>query len=111
MLEAPILALIVALLTRYEPEEGYSLLTNKNLVSYIFMAVIVVTFIDLSMSAEEIIKDRAILKRERFLRLSRGSYLSSKIFFLACLSAIQSLLFILVGNTLIGIGKELFLVW
>lgn len=111
LLEAPLLALIVALLTRFVPDEGYSLLANKNLVSYIFMAVIVATFTGLSISAEEIIKDRTLLKRERFLRLSRGSYLSSKMFFLFCISAIQSLLFILVGNTLIGIGSEMFLTW
>lgn len=111
LLETPLLALIVALLTRFVPDEGYSLLANKNLVSYIFMAVIVATFTGLSISAEEIIKDRTLLKRERFLRLSRGSYLSSKIFYLFCVSAIQSLLFILVGNTLIGIGGEMFLTW
>lgn len=111
LLEAPLLALIVALLTRYVPDEGYSLLQNKNLVSYIFMAVIVATFIGLSISAEELIKDRTLLKRERFLQLSRGSYLTSKIFYLMCISAIQTLLFILVGNTFIGIGSELFGTW
>lgn len=111
LLEAPLLALIVALLTRYVPDEGYSLLQNKNLVSYIFMAVIVATFIGLSISAEELIKDRTLLKRERFLQLSRGSYLTSKIFYLMCISAIQTLLFILVGNTLMGIGSELFGTW
>jgi len=111
LLEAPLLAFIVALLTRFAPDEGYSLLNNKNLVSYIFMAVIVATFIGMSISAEEIIKDRTLLKRERFLRLSRGSYLASKIFYLICISAIQSFLFILVGNVLIGIGKEMFLTW
>lgn len=111
LLEAPLLALIVALLTRYTADDGYALLTNKNLVSYIFMSVIVATFIGLSISAEEIIKDRTLLKRERFLRLSRGSYLFSKIFFLFCLSALQSVLFITVGNALIGIGSEMFLSW
>ncbi|WP_165154007.1 ATP-binding cassette domain-containing protein [Parabacteroides sp. ZJ-118] len=111
LLETPLLAVIVALLTRFAPDEGYSLLANKNLVSYIFMAVIVATFTGLSISAEEIIKDRTLLKRERFLRLSRGSYLSSKMFYLLCISAIQSLQFIAVGNALIGIGSEMFLTW
>ena len=111
LLEAPLLAVIVALLTRYETDEGYTLLTNKNLVTYLFMSVIVATFIGMSISAEEIIKDKTLLKRERFLRLSRPSYLISKMFFLFCISAIQSLLFILVGNTLIGIGWEMFFIW
>ena len=56
LLEAPLLALIVALLTRYVDGDEYTLLANKNFVSYIFMSVIVVTFMGLSISAEEIIK-------------------------------------------------------
>lgn len=111
LLEAPLLALIVALLTRFADDAGYTLFTNKNLVSYIFMSVIVATFIGMSMSAEEIIKDRTLLKRERFLRLSRGSYLTSKLVFLLGVSALQSLLFIAVGNSLLGIGSELFFSW
>jgi hypothetical protein len=64
----------------------------------------------MSGSAEEIIKDRALLKRERFLHLSYGSYIWSKIVFMAALSLIQTLLFILVGNTMMGI-HGLFLTW
>ncbi|MEG1749521.1 MAG: ATP-binding cassette domain-containing protein, partial [Tannerellaceae bacterium] len=111
LLEAPLLALIVALLTRFVADGEYALLTNKNLIIYIFMSVIVATFTGMSISAEEIIRDRTLLKRERFLRLSRGSYLCSKICFLMGVSAVQSLLFILVGNSLIGIGGEMFLTW
>ena len=111
LLEAPLLALIVALLTRYVDGDEYTLLANKNFVSYIFMSVIVVTFMGLSISAEEIIKDRPVLKREHFLRLSRSSYLTSKMVYLLGVSGLQSLLFILVGNTIIGVGWEMFGVW
>ena len=104
MAVAPLLAVICALLTRFSPPEGYSVMDNKNLVSYFFMAVIVATFIGMSGSAEEIIKDRALLKRERFLNLSYGSYIWSKIVFMAGVSLIQTLLFILVGNTIMGLG-------
>ena len=100
LLEAPLLALICSFLTRYAPPEGYSVMDNKNLVSYFFMSVIVATFIGMSGSAEEIIKDRALLKREKFLNLSYGSYIWSKIIFLAGVSLLQTLLFILVGNTI-----------
>ncbi|MDR1919094.1 MAG: ATP-binding cassette domain-containing protein [Tannerellaceae bacterium] len=111
LLEAPLLAWIVALLTKFAPDGDYTLLGNKNLLSYLFMSVIVVTFIGLSISAEEIIKDRIVLKRERFLRLSRSSYLSAKMLYLFVLSGVQTLLFILVGNSIIEIGRELFFVW
>ncbi|MCD7937953.1 MAG: ATP-binding cassette domain-containing protein, partial [Tannerellaceae bacterium] len=111
LLEAPVLAVIVAMLSRYSEESGYTLWANKNFISYIFMSVIVATFIGMTISAEEIIKDRPVLKRERFLRLSRGSYLTSKIFFVFCVSGVQTLLFILIGNSIIGVGKEMFLTW
>ena len=103
LLEAPVLAVICALLTRYAPPEGYTVMDNKNLVSYFFMAVIVATFIGMSGSAEEIIKDRALLKREKFLQLSYGSYIWSKIIFMAGVSLIQTFLFILIGNTIMGL--------
>lgn len=111
LVEAPLLAIIVALLTRFADNGEYTLFANKNFVTYIFMAVIVVTFIGMSISAEEIIKDRIILKRERFLQLSRGSYLSSKIIWLCALSGIQSLLFIAVGNSIMGVGWDMLFIW
>ena len=103
LLEAPVLAVICALLTRYAPPSGYTVMDNKNLVSYFFMAVIVATFIGMSGSAEEIIKDRALLKRERFLQLSYGSYIWSKIVFMAGVSLVQTLLFIVVSNSIMGL--------
>ena len=111
LLQAPILAVICALLTRYAPPEGYSVMNNKNMVSYFFMAVIVATFTGMSGSAEEIIKDRALLKRERFLNLSYSSYIWSKIFFMAGLSLLQTLLFIAIGNTIMGIHGLFFTWW
>ena len=110
LLEAPLLACICALLTRYAPPEGYTVMNNKNLVSYFFMAVIVATFTGMSGSAEEIIKDRALLKRESFLNLSYSSYIWSKIVYMAFVSLIQTLLFILVGNTIMGL-HGLFTTW
>ena len=110
LLEAPVLAVICAMLTRYAPPEGYSVMNNKNLVSYFFMAVIVATFIGMSGSAEEIIKDRALLKREKFLNLSYGSYIWSKIIYMAGISLLQTLLFIVIGNTIMGLHR-LFWTW
>lgn len=110
LLEAPVLALVCALLTRYAPPEGYTVMDNKNLVSYFFMAVIVATFTGMSGSAEEIIKDRALLKRESFLNLSYASYIWSKIVYMAGVSLLQTLLFIVVGNAIMGL-HGLFTTW
>jgi hypothetical protein len=75
------------------------------------MSVIVAIFIGLSVSAEEIIKDRKILKREAFLNLSWLSYLLSKIAVLFLISAIQALTFVLVGNSIIQIKGMFFAYW
>jgi len=101
-LEAPLLALILAWFTRYETDAGYFFSENKNVPQYLFMAVVVALFIGLTISAEEIIKDRRILLRESYLNLSWFSYINSKVFYLFGLSAIQTMLFVLVGNIVLG---------
>jgi hypothetical protein len=67
------------------------------------MSVIVAIFMGLTVSAEEIIKDRKILKREAFLNLSWNSYLMSKVFVQFAISAIQAFTFVVVGNAITGI--------
>lgn len=110
LLEAPLLAVVCGMLTRFAPPEGYSVMDNKNLVSYFFMSVIVATFIGMSGSAEEIIKDRSLLKREKFLSLSHSSYIWSKIVYMAGVSLLQTLLFITIGNYIMGL-QGLFWTW
>ncbi len=99
-LEAPVLALLLAFIVFYVPEDThiYQFKKNLNIPVYFFMSVIVALFMGLTVSAEEIIRDRKILKREAFLNLSRLSYLLSKILILFGLSAIQTLTFVLIGN-------------
>ncbi|MDR2039382.1 MAG: ATP-binding cassette domain-containing protein [Bacteroidales bacterium] len=113
LLEAPLLALILSYIIRYyDVSNGsYTFELNENVPIYIFVAVIIAIFIGLSMSAEEIIKDRKILKREAFLNLSRGSYLFSKIMVLFGISAIQAALFVWVGNGIIQIASMSIVYW
>lgn len=115
-LEAPIIAAFLAFIIKYfnvdvNNELGYTLSENSNLPVYIFMTVIVAIFIGLTVSAEEIISDRRILKRESFLNLSRSSYLMSKVAILLVISAIQSFLFIIIGNTILEIQGMYFEYW
>jgi len=115
-LEAPILAFILAFIIKYynvdvQNQFGYTLFKNSNLPVYIFMSVIVGIFMGLTSSAEEIIKDRKILKREAFLNLSWGSYLLSKVGVLLIISAIQALTFVLVGNSIMEIRNMYFEYW
>jgi hypothetical protein len=75
------------------------------------MSLIVALFLGLILSGEEIFRDRKILKREKFLNLSRSSYLISKIFILFVISAIQTFLFVLLGNSILGIKGMGFEYW
>ncbi len=104
-LEAPLLAFILAFMVRYMNDDraAYIFRENENLPAYIFMSVIVALFMGLTVSAEEIIRDRKNLKREAFLNLSRSSYLYSKVLILFGISAIQTLCFVLVGNYILEI--------
>lgn len=103
LLEAPALAFILAFIVKYYNSDdqlntGYIFSKNLNMPAYFFMSIIVALFMGLTVSAEEIIRDRKILKREKFLHLNRSSYIFSKISILFAISAIQTFLFVLVGN-------------
>jgi ABC-type multidrug transport system, ATPase component len=116
LLEAPILAFILAFIVRYynvdDPlKTGYIFSKNLNMPAYLFMSVIVALFMGLTVSAEEIIRDRRILKREKFLNLSRSSYIVSKISILFAISAIQTALFVLIGNSILEIEGMFFIYW
>lgn len=110
LLEAPVLAVICGFLTRFAADGHYTLMDNKNFPSFIFMAIIVSIFMGMTGSAEEIIKDRAILKREKFMNLSYGSYIWSKIIYMAGVCLLQTTLFALVGCALMGI-RGMFAEW
>jgi len=106
LLETPVLAFILAFVIRYiaDPNSNvYIFRENENIPIYLFMALIVALFIGLTVSAEEIFRDRKILKREAFLNLSRSSYLFSKIAILFLLSAIQTITFVLIANGILQI--------
>lgn len=115
-LEAPLLAFLLAFIVKYYSVSvtntfNYTIADNSNLPVYIFMSVIVAIFMGLSVSAEEIIKDRKILKREAFLNLSWSGYLLSKVAVQLMLSAIQAATFVLIGNSIMEIKGMYFEYW
>lgn len=107
-IEGPFLAFILAYLVKFYstesgPDAEYVFRYNENITAYLFMSVVVALFMGLTVSAEEIIRDRKILKRETFLNLSRFSYLSSKVTIMFIISAVQTFTYILMGNLILGI--------
>lgn len=115
-LEAPLLAVIIGFFTKYfsgtvSDPTAYVFMNNENLPAYLLISVIVFLFLGMTVSAEEIIKDRKILQRESFLNLSKGSYLHTKILILFAISAIQSLSYVLIGNFIFEIKGMLLSYW
>jgi len=114
LLEAPILSIILSFIIRYiaDPNSShYIYRENENIPPYIFMSLVVALFLGLTVSAEEIFRDRKILKRESFLNLSRSSYLISKIIILFFISFIQTGLFVFIGNYILGIRDMSLYYW
>lgn len=103
LMGAPLLALLLGYFTRYSRGSSYEFIDNDNLTAYLFMCVITAHFLGLIISSEEILRDRKILKREAFLSLSWFSYINSKISMMFIISAIQTLLFVVIGNHILGI--------
>jgi ABC transport system ATP-binding/permease protein len=112
LLEGPLLALILALIIKYKSAPGgreYLFRFNENIPAFMLMSIIVALFMGLTVSAEEIIRDRKILKRESFLNLSWNSYLWSKLIILFSLSALQTFTFVLLGNIILEIEWKMLL--
>ena len=117
LFEAPLLAGILAFFMKYldvnylNNKLEYSFYNSENLPQYLFISVIVALFIGLTTSAEEIIGNLKILQREKFLNLSKGSYLFSKIGIMFMISAIQTVFYVVVGNYVLEIKGMFFAHW
>ena len=107
LLEAPLLALILAIISRNSPVTaniaGYVFGENPNIPGFLIMSVIVALFLGMVISAEEIFKDKKLLEREKFLNFSRSSYLNAKILILFIISALQMLMYVVISNYILGI--------
>lgn len=111
LLEPPILAFILGYFSKYVSDGVYIFSANRNFPVLLFMSVVVALFLGLTVSAEEIFKDRRVLEREKYLNISRLSYLLSKVSFLFMLSAIQTLIYVLVINSILEVHGMVWRHW
>ncbi len=96
--EAPLLALLLAGFTRFhDPSMAYSYGLSENIPPFLFISVIVAFFMGLSVSAEEILRDRPLLRRERFLHLSWAAYLAAKSSTVITMSIFQTAAYVIVS--------------
>jgi ABC-type multidrug transport system ATPase subunit len=109
LLIAPVLAFILAITLRYQDiNSAYNYGSNNNITVFLFISVIVAFFLGLSISAEEIIKDKKILKREELLQLNRHSYLLSKISVLSFISLFQITCYTLIAYFILDLNSLLY---
>jgi ABC transport system ATP-binding/permease protein len=98
LLEAPALALLISLVLRYSEEDSYTFASAFHIPTYLFLTLVVAMFLGLTNSADEIIRDRAMLNRERNHNLRPGYYIAGKLLSLATFALIQCFIYLLIGN-------------
>jgi ABC-type multidrug transport system ATPase subunit len=111
LLEAPLLAFLLSWFIKYSESDNYVFRENVNLPQYLFITVVVALFMGLTVSSEEIIKDKKILKREKYLNLNKNSYLFSKVGLMFLISAIQTASYVLIGNSILEIQGMFWPYW
>ena len=105
-LEAPALALLLAGFMKFtESGAEYTFRTSENIPPFLFISVIVALFLGLSVSAEEILRDKSLLKRERFLNVKWRHYVHAKLTFVGAISLIHATGFVLVSHAILHIPE------
>ena len=100
---APVLAFLIGTLLRYSESGKYDFASAFHIPTYLFLGLLVAMFLSLTNSADDIIRDRVILQRERNLDVRLPYYIFSKMASLAVFAFVQCVLFILIGNYILGI--------
>jgi len=100
---APFLAILIATILRYSDSGRYDFASAYHIPTFLFLSLIVAMFLGLTNSADDIIRDRAVLQRERNLNVRLSYYISSKVFTLGIFALVQCVLFVLIGNYILQI--------
>jgi len=100
---APLLALLVATILRYSDSGRYDFASAYHIPTFLFLTLIVAMFLGLTNSADDIIRDRAVLQRERNLNVRLTYYVFAKTISLGVFALVQCILFVLIGNYLLEI--------
>src|SRR5712691_76191 len=100
---SPVLALLIATILRYSENGTYDFASAYHIPTFLFLGLIVAMFLGLTNSADDIIRDRPVLQRERNLDVRLPYYVISKTLTLGVFALVQSVLFVLIGNYVLEI--------
>ena len=100
---SPVLALLIATLLRYSENGTYDFASAYHIPTFLFLGLIVAMFLGLTNSADDIIRDRPVLQRERNIKVRLSYYVVSKTLTLGVFALIQCILYVLIGNSVLQI--------
>src|SRR5437868_2798400 len=100
---APVLAFLIATILRYSDSGKYDFASAYHIPTFLFLTLIVAMFLGLTNSADDIIRDRVVLQRERNLNVRLQYYIFAKTVSLGVFALLQCVLFILIGNYILEI--------
>ncbi len=100
---APLLALFIGLILRYSDSGSYDFASAYHIPTFLFLTLIVAMFLGLTNSADDIIRDRPVLQRERNLNVRLSYYVFAKTVSLGVFALLQCVLFVLIGTYILGI--------
>src|SRR5438067_709125 len=100
---SPVLALLIGTILRYSENGTYDFASAYHIPTFLFLGLIVAMFLGLTNSADDIIRDRPVLQRERNIKVRLSYYVISKTITLGFFALIQCVLFVLIGNFVLQI--------
>src|SRR6266446_2834658 len=100
---SPVLALLIATILRYSENGTYDFASAYHIPTFLFLGLIVAMFLGLTNSADDIIRDRPVLQRERNIKVRLPYYIFAKMSSLSVFALIQCVLFVLIGNYILEI--------
>ena len=103
LVEAPLLSALIACVLRYNETGNYDFAGSYHIPIYLFLGVTVAMFLGLTNSADDIIRDRVVLQRERNLKIRLPYYIAAKMGTLCLFALIQCVLFLLIGDYILQI--------
>lgn len=103
MVEAPMLAALFGLVLRYSESGDYDFGAAFHIPTYLFLALVVGMFLGLTNSADDIIRDRPILFRQRNLSIRLWYFILAKVMALALFALLQCILFVFIGSWILDI--------
>lgn len=103
LLEATVLALLIAGTLRASATEPYIYYESLHISEYLFLSLVLAMFFGLTDAACEIIRDRPVIRRESNYKLFITGYLLAKTLVLTGIAAIQCALYLWVSNNILEI--------